>query len=79
MEQHGPSEPGAEPAPELITVDQLAAMMGLNHKTVYAMIQDDQIPGVRRVRSRTIRIHRDTVLRWLATGQKGDSRPRREP
>ena len=79
MEQHGPSEPGAEPAPELITVDELAAMMGLNHKTVYAMIQDDQIPGVRRVRSRTIRIHRDTVLRWLATGQKGDSRPRREP
>jgi excisionase family DNA binding protein len=79
MEQQGTPDHGAESAPELITVDQLAAMMGLNHKTVYAMIQDDQIPGVRRLRSRTIRIHRGTVLRWLATGQKGDSRPRREP
>jgi excisionase family DNA binding protein len=79
MEQQGTPDHCAESAPELITVDQLAAMMGLNHKTVYAMIQDDQIPGVRRLRSRTIRIHRDTVLRWLATGQKGDSRPRREP
>jgi excisionase family DNA binding protein len=77
MEQQGTPDHGTGTRPELITVDELAAMMGLNHKTVYAMIQDEQIPGVRRLRSRTIRIHRDTVLRWLATGQTGDSRPRR--
>ena len=79
MEQQGTTDHAGGHAPELITVDELAGLMGISHKTVYAMIQDDQIPGVRRVRTRTIRIHRDTVLRWLATGQKGDSRPRREP
>jgi hypothetical protein len=33
-------------APEPITVDEMAALIGITHDTVYAMIHGDQNPGV---------------------------------
>jgi excisionase family DNA binding protein len=64
------------PLPEVLTVDELAALLRVDRKTVYAQIARGEIPGVRRL-GKTIRISRDAVLRWLAEGQGRVSRSRR--
>lgn len=51
--------------PEVVTVESLAAFLGLNRKTIYAAIDRGEVPGARRV-GRAIRILRDAVLVWLA-------------
>ena len=58
----------ASTLPAVLTVDELAAVLRCNRKTVYAAIARGEIPGVRRMGS-VIRVHRDTVLRWLCDGQ----------
>jgi excisionase family DNA binding protein len=68
-----PADPGA-----VIGVADLAALLGVERKTVYHLIQLGHIPGVRRL-GRTIRIHRDTVLSWLRNGQGSVPRSRRTP
>lgn len=67
-----PSEPEE---PVVLTVDELAALLRCNRKTVYAAINRGEIPGVRRLGG-AIRIHRDTVLTWLGHGQVRASRSR---
>lgn len=64
--------------PAVLTVDELATLLRLDRKTVYAMVRRAEIPGVRRF-GRAVRVHRDTVLRWLADGQGQAPRPRRRP
>lgn len=53
---------------EVMTVDELADAMRLDRKTVYGLIARGELPGVGRV-GRSIRIHREAVLRWLADGR----------
>ena len=50
----------------ILTVNELAALLRVERKTVYAAITRGDIPGVRRV-GRSIRISRDAVLDWLRT------------
>jgi len=57
----------ASSLPEVVTVESLAAFLGLNRKTLYAAIDRGEVPGARRV-GRAIRILRDAVLVWLAQG-----------
>jgi excisionase family DNA binding protein len=57
----------ASSLPEVVTVESLAAFLGLNRKTIYAAIDRGEVPGARRV-GRAIRILRDAVLVWLAQG-----------
>ena len=52
----------------VMTIDELAELLRINRKTAYAMVQRREIPGVRRV-GRTLRVHRDTVMKWLSEGQ----------
>ncbi len=54
--------------PAVLIVDDLATLLRLDRKTVYAALNNGDIPGARRI-GRTIRISRDAVLRWLADGQ----------
>ncbi len=61
-------EPEATALPPVLTVDEVAVVLRVDRKTVYAAVRDGEIPGVRRV-GRAIRLHRDTVLKWLADGQ----------
>jgi len=65
------SDPGtpdaAAPSP-ILTVDELAALLRLNRKTVYDALSRGEIPGARRVGS-TYRILRAVVIEWLASGQ----------
>lgn len=59
--------PAAEPGalPELLTVPELAAMLRMNVKSVYAMLPTGKIPGCRQI-GRSWRAHRDTVVAWVA-------------
>ena len=62
------SEPVIEDG--FMNVDELAALLRVDRKTVYAAIQDGTIPGVKRI-GRTIRIYRPVVLEWaLKEGRK---------
>jgi len=71
--------PATQEAPSpILTVDELAALLRLDRKTVYSMVKRGEIPGVRRF-GRAVRIHRETVLRWLADGLGSTPRARRRP
>jgi excisionase family DNA binding protein len=63
---------------EFIDVDQLAAELGLDRKTLYTCIKQEQLPGTRRIRGR-IKIHRPTVVEWFRKGQGAVPRSRRNP
>ncbi len=67
-----------EPAPSVLTVDELAALLRVNRKTVYDALARGEIPGARRIGG-CYRILRDRVLDWLAAGQGRVSRSRRSP
>ena len=55
-------------ASTVLTVDELAALLRVNRKTVYDALSRGEIPGARRVGS-TYRILRAAVIGWLASGQ----------
>ena len=57
-----------EVLPQVLTADELAALLRINRKTVYAGFKAGEIPGGKRIGG-TIRFSRDAVLRWLAEGQ----------
>ena len=59
--------------PAVMKVEHVAAMLELNRKTVYEMVQRHEIPGVRSC-GRALRFHRDAVIAWL---RDGDGRARR--
>jgi excisionase family DNA binding protein len=65
----------ADPSP-VLTVDELASLLRVDRKTVYAAIARGEIPGVRRIGS-LLRISRERVLAWLSQGQDRVSRSRR--
>jgi excisionase family DNA binding protein len=67
-----------DPNPEVITVDEAAALTRVNRKTIYALIARGELPGVRRF-GRVLRIHRATLLEWLAHGQDRVPRSRSSP
>jgi excisionase family DNA binding protein len=62
--------------PAVLTIDELADFLRVNHKTVRDAIARGDIPGVRRLGTAT-RIHTATVLAWLASGQARVSRSKR--
>lgn len=68
--------PGTEPTPSVLTVDELAALLRVNRKTVYAALSRGEIPGAKRIGA-TYRIHGDAVLAWLASSQDRVARSRR--
>ncbi len=69
---------GVAHLPEVLTVDEVAALLRVNRKTVYAAVKRGEIPGVRRVGG-TIRVLRNAVVNWLAEGQPCVSRSSRSP
>jgi excisionase family DNA binding protein len=69
---------GESPQPEaaVLTVEELAAFLRVNHKTVRDAITRGEIPGVRRIGG-VIRIYRQAVVSWLLSGQGRGSCSRR--
>jgi hypothetical protein len=72
-----PAGDGEAQKSEVLTVPELAVLLRLKAKSVYAILSRDAtaIPGCRRV-GRAWRAHRSTVVAWLA-GQNSDARPRK--
>lgn len=62
-----------ERLPEVLTADEVAQLLRVNRKTVYAAFKAGHIHGGRRIGG-TIRFHRDAVLLWLREGQERGSR-----
>jgi predicted DNA-binding transcriptional regulator AlpA len=60
---------------DFVTVEELAAEIGVNRKTLYNFIRAGFLPGVRRICGR-ITIHRPTVIEWYRTGQGAVPRSR---
>lgn len=56
--------------PEILTVDQAAALLQLDRKTVYALVDRRQLPGARRL-GKCIRIHKATLIKWMEAGNAG--------
>jgi len=54
---------------DFMNVKQLAALLRVDTKTVYAAIQEGTIPGVKRL-GRTIRIYRPAVLEWAVKEER---------
>jgi excisionase family DNA binding protein len=61
--------------PEVLTVEEVAALLRVDRKTAYAAIAEGSVPGVRRVR-RCIRVSRDVLLNWLREGEQRPARRR---
>jgi excisionase family DNA binding protein len=51
-------------APEFLTVEEAAALLRVNRKTVYESIRLKQVPGVVHL-GRSIRIRRAALLTWM--------------
>ena len=49
--------------PDFLTVDEAAALLRVNRKTLYESIRLTQLPGVIHI-GRSIRIRRDALLAW---------------
>ena len=63
---------------EFVSVDELAAELQLNRKTLYNAIRQRQVPGVRAVGNRII-VHRPTVVDWFRNGRGAVPRSRSKP
>ena len=61
------------PLPEILTADEVAKLLRVNRKTVYAAFKKGEIPGGRRL-GVVIRFSRDRVLQWMADGQESARR-----
>ena len=64
--QNGPRSPADAPTHadfDFLTVDEAAALLRVNRKTLYESIRLGQVPGVFHLR-RSIRIRRDALLAW---------------
>jgi excisionase family DNA binding protein len=74
------AEDGGEPAngtPVFLTVDELAALLRVNRKTVYEALARGEIPGARRV-GNTYRILRAAVLVWFTSANDRASHSKRK-
>lgn len=61
--------------PDFWTVEELRAYLRVSRKTVYGMIQEGRIPGVKRF-GRVLRVHRPTVIQWaIADRQQKRGKP----
>lgn len=69
------SDAAAAAGSTVLTVDELAALLRVNRKTVYDALSRGEIPGARRIGGR-YRILREAVIAWLGSGQVRVSRKR---
>jgi excisionase family DNA binding protein len=69
-------EERTEPEPAVLNVEELAALLRVNRKTVYEALSRAEIPGARRIGG-TYRILRGAVIDWLASSQDRVARSRR--
>ncbi len=57
------AHPDASTLPPVLTVDEVAALLRVNRKTVYEAFRSRKLPG--RKIGRCVRFDRDALLNWL--------------
>ncbi|PTL75525.1 helix-turn-helix domain-containing protein [Vitiosangium sp. GDMCC 1.1324] len=57
-----PTEAGSN-APEFLTVEEVAALLRVNRKTLYESIRRGEVPGAVHL-GRTVRLRRSVLLSW---------------
>ena len=62
--------------PVFLTVPEVAALLRLAPNTVYDLHSRNELPGGRRL-GRAIRFHRETVLQWFRSQDRGSLPSRR--
>ncbi len=62
----------------LIKVEEAARLVGVATKTVYKLIEEGTIPGVRRL-GRRIRFYKPELVAFMATGQRSVPPRRKKP
>lgn len=60
------SSPATPAAPDTLTVDEAAALLRVNRKTLYQAIAEGKIPGAIKI-GRVIRISRSALESWMQT------------
>ncbi|WP_437671483.1 helix-turn-helix domain-containing protein [Sorangium sp. So ce131] len=63
------TEAAAAADQDFFTAEELAAYLRVSKKTVYELIRDGEVPGVKRF-GRVLRIYRPAVLEWAAADKK---------
>jgi excisionase family DNA binding protein len=58
------SLPGFEDLPLLLQAEEVAAILRVSRKALYAMVERGEIPGVTRL-GRRVRFRRDALETWL--------------
>jgi excisionase family DNA binding protein len=53
----------------MMTVNEAAAFLRMNRKSLYRLIDQRRLPGAKRF-GRTIRIHRPTLMKSFEVGEK---------
>lgn len=56
--------------PPILTIEEAAAFLRLNVKTIYAAVEDEGLPA-RRMGPRRIVSLRDELLEWLRSNERG--------
>ena len=61
--------PGFDSLPLFLQVEEVADLLRVSRKAVYAMVERDEIPGVLKL-GRRLRFRRDVVEAWLVDASK---------
>ena len=61
---HRTSLPGFDSLPLLLQVEEVADLLRVSRKAIYAMVERNEIPGVTKL-GRRLRFRRDALEAWL--------------
>ncbi|WP_316563210.1 helix-turn-helix domain-containing protein [Myxococcus sp. MxC21-1] len=64
MSQQNDGAGAPVPFPEMLTVEEAAAFLRVNRKTLYEAVRLGSVPGVVRL-GRTIRINKSALIGWV--------------
>ncbi|WP_140789278.1 helix-turn-helix domain-containing protein [Myxococcus xanthus] len=64
-------------APDFLTVEEAAALLRVNRKTLYESIRLGQVPGIVRL-GRVLRIRRSALVNWMP-GNSGPALGEKKP
>ena len=56
-------------SPQVVTVDELAKLLRVDRKSIYAAIHCGRMPGAQRF-GRTWRVSLPAVMKWMAKGEQ---------
>ncbi len=65
-----------ETLPLILTIPELAQLLRISRASAYRLAASGQMPGVARL-GKTLRAHRDAVLRWLEQGSVSAGKAKR--